>query len=440
MVCLTAALLALAAPCLGQAKGDTPAAKTEETAAAVVTETAKAAEPTASSPLGLFERPTLTDNWFGLGESLADKGIEVQLGLTNIYQINSRGGMSTHRHAGRWTGSYDLELTVDFEKLLGWKGLSAYVLTEGSWSDGLSASAIGDFFGVNGDAAGDRSIDVTQLWFQQSLLEDKVQIRLGKLDLTGGFECHGCPVTFDGNSFANDETGQFLNSALINNPTIPFPEAGLGLVVYVQPTEHWYAGAGIADAQADARETGFATAFGKEDDFFSIFETGVTPEIASARGPLQGAYRVGFWYDPQRKARLDGMGNRRDDLGLYVSADQVVLRENAESDQGLGLFCRLGWVDSELHDIKSFWSVGGQYKGLLKGRDEDVLGVGFAQGRTTHSALLYTDRHETVMEVYYNVQVAPWLSVSPSIQYIWNPGCAGAGEALVSGVRLQMLF
>ena len=43
--------------------------------------------------------------------------------------------------------------------------------------------------------------------------------RFGKLDITGGFECRGCPVAFDGSAFANDPSGQFLNGALANNPT-----------------------------------------------------------------------------------------------------------------------------------------------------------------------------------------------------------------------------
>jgi len=400
-----------------------------------------AAAASASSPLGLWERDTLTDNWFGFGDTLAERGIEVGFGLTHIWQINTQGGLATHRHAGRWTGSYDLELAVDLERLAGLKGLSAYVLTEGSWSDGLSASSVGDLFGVNGDAAGDRSVDVTQLWFEQQLLQDRLVVRIGKLDLTGGFECQGCPVSFDGNSFANDETLQFLNGALANNPTIPFTDNGLGLILHAQPCDIWYVSAGIADAQADARETGFDTAFDREDYFFSIFETGVVPAMPSARGPLRGAYRVGFWYDPQPKARLDGNGTERDDTGLYVSMDQGVWHESAEADgQGLGLFARLGWADNDLNPVKAFWSVGAQYQGLVPGRDDDVLAFGVAQGRLSRDGGGLTDSHETVYELYYNAMVAPWLSVSPGMQYVRNPGGAGTRDAFVAGVRLQVSF
>lgn len=398
-------------------------------------------EPSAAAPsLGLWQRDTLTDHWFGLGDKLQESGISLALGLTQVYQLNTRGGLATHRHSGRYAGSYDLEIDFDFEQMAGLKGLRAYVLAEGSWSDGIDPSSVGSLMGVNDDAAGGRSIDVTELWFELGLLDERLIVRAGKLSLTGGFDCSGCPVAFDGNAFANDETAQFLASPLVNNPTIPFPDNGLGLAVYVQPTDLWYAAAAIADAQADARLTGFSTAFGGEDYFFSVFETGLTPNLPTGRGPLQGAYRVGFWYDPQPKARLDGAGLRRDDTGLYVSLDQMLLREDDQSDQGLGAFARFGWARHEVSEVRSFWSTGVQYRGLVPSRDDDVAGFGVAQGRLSRDSADFTQRHETIIETYYNVQVAPWLSVAPHVQYVIHPGGADADDAMVAGVRVQINF
>jgi len=267
----------------------------------------------------LLQCETLTNNWFSLGEQLGERGICVGLGLTQIYQINLDGGLATHRHSGRYTGSYDLEAEFDLEKLINLKGGLIFLHAEGSWSDGLDASSIGSLFGINGDAGGDRSIDLTEYYYEQALLDDKVKFRVGKLDLAGGFTCRGCPVAFDGNAFANDETAQFLNGALVNNPTIPMPDLGLGAVLYLNPIGWWYFSAGVGDAQADAREAGFNTAFHDEDYSFSIFETGVTPQLPSGNGPLQGAYRVGFWYDPQDKDKHDG-GVKRDDMGFKAWA------------------------------------------------------------------------------------------------------------------------
>jgi len=397
----------------------------------------------------IWERETLTNRLFGLNDELADSGIELGLSATQIYQQNVRGGISKHRRAGRFSGSYDLEFSADLQKLLGIEGGRLYMLTEGVWSKsaGIDGPSVGSAFGVNGDARDRRSMDITELWYEQAMFDDTFRVRIGKMDLTGGFEHHGCPVAFDCSAYANDETTQFLNGALINNPTIPFPDYGLGVAVHYSPADFWYVSAAVADAQADLRETGFRTTFHNQDYYFYIFETGITPQLSSANGPLQGAYRAGLWYDPQPKANsdyADAGRSYRDDVGFYLSCDQMLAKENANSEdsQGLGAFFRYGYANSKRNDIANFWSFGFQYQGLLEGRDDDVLGVGFAQGIFSNKAsATYTDDYENVLELYYSAQVTPWLAVSPSIQYIANPGGdKTTSDAVVLGVRVQVSF
>ncbi len=403
----------------------------------------------------LMDRDTLTDNWFGFGEHLEEAGISTAVSLTQVYQLNLKGGSvmnrsgqraGVHRHKGRYTGSFDIEGEIDFTKPLKWPGAILFVHAEGGWSEGLDASSIGSIFGVNADARGamnnpDQVIDLTELYFQQSLFDDRLIFRVGKLDMAGGFECRGCPVAFDGNAYANDETGQFLNGALVNNPTIPFPDTGLGAVLYVEPFDGVYVAAGAADAQADTRETGFKTTFHGEDYFIAMLETGWAPVLAAPWGDLQGTYRVGMWYDPQPKERFRNGTIKRDDIGVYLSFDQQIWKENKTDDQGLGLFNRYGWADREVNEIGCFWSVGGQYQGLIPRRDDDVLGVGFAQGiisdfnRDNKSA-----SYEAAFEVYYNAQITGWMSVTPSVQFVRNPGGVSGDDATVIGLRLQMSF
>ena len=388
---------------------------------------------------------TLTAGFGGVNEALEPLGIDFAFGLTNIYQVNVRGGTSTHRRQGRWSGRYDLEMNMDLQKLADIEGGSIYMHSRGSWSrQDIDGTSIGSAFGVNGVADGRESFNIVELWYQQAFLDDMLQLRIGKLDMTGGFECRGCPVSFDGNMYANDECGQFLNAALVNNPTIPFPDYGLGAIVHWNPIEHWYLSVGAADAQADKRETGFNTTFHDEDYFVYMAETGITPQLDSANGPLQGAYRVGVWYDPQPKANSDESKTYRDDTGLYVSCDQMLAKENNDPDdtQGIGAFFRYGYAPSLKNDMTNFFSAGFQYQGLFCGRDDDVLGLGFAHGSFSDSAdSTYTNDYESVAELYYSAQVTPWLNVSPSIQYVSNPGgTEPVDDAVVLGVRARIVF
>jgi carbohydrate-selective porin OprB len=377
------------------------------------------------------------DGLSGIGESLAGSGIEVGIGVAGIYQQNVHGGLSTHRRAGRHSGSYDLEMTADLQKLLGFDEGSIYMLVEGGWPDeeGIEAGSVGSVFGVNADAIGNDAMLVKELYCRYPLLGDNSALMIGKIDFTG---------VFDASAYADDETSQFLNGAFVDNPTIPFPEYSLGAVLSCNPTESWYIMAGAADAQADGRETGFRTTFGGEDYFLYILETGITPELDLAGRVLQGAYRAGLWNDPQPKGHSDATKKYRDDVGFYISCDQMLTKENAEpqDNQGLGTFFRYGYANSRKNDIYCFWSVGFQYQGLVEGRDEDVLGIGFAQGIFSNKAsATYTEDCENALELYYNALVRRQVSISPSIQYITNPGGDNVvSDAVVLGLRVKIMF
>jgi porin len=394
----------------------------------------------------LQKQETLTNGFFGLNDELADYGMELELGVTRLYMQNTRGGISTHREVGRNSGSYDLLLFTDLQKLLDMEGARLFVRTEARWSksEGINGPSVGSAFNVNGDAGPRRTMDVTELWFEQSMFDGSFLLRLGKMDLTGGFECSDLPVAFDTSFYANDETRQFLNGALINNPTISFPIYALGAAAYYNPIERSYIAAGVVDAQNDARETGFRTTFHDEDYFFFIAETGITPVLYSDNGPLPGAYRIGVWNDPQAKANSDSLKKYRDDVGFYLSFDQMLTRENPAlgDNQGLGIFARYGYADGKRNDITNFWSVGFQYQGLIEGRERDTLGVGFAQGIFSDEAsMTYTEDHENALEVYYDILLAPWMNLTTGMQYIANPGgIKGISDAVVFEMRTQMFF
>jgi len=361
--------------------------------------------------------------------ALADNGIEVGLGITNIYQQNVRGGTSTHNRRGRFEGSYDLEVSADLQKLLGFETGTILLHLEGGWPDdeGIDAASVGSVFGVNADAVGNDNILVKQLYYEGPVFDDRFTLMFGKIDFTG---------VFDASEYADDECSQFLNAAFVDDPTIPFPQYSLGVVLKWDITDSWYLLAGVADAQADNRETGFRTAFHDEDFYFYGLETGITAG--------NGTYRVGMWVDGQDKARHSNSQNHRDDIGVYTSCDRMLYKENSDpqDSQGLGAFFRYGWASSKYNELTNFYSLGLQYQGLLAGRDDDVLGAGFAQGFFSDDTVAtYPEDYESVCEVYYNAQVNDWLNISPNLQYIANPGgVKTAKDALVFGLRTQITF
>jgi len=386
---------------------------------------------------------------------LADTGpFSFEFGLTNIYQQNMRGGLSTNDGRGRFAGSYDVEMTTDLKRLFGIDNAELFAHIEGFWSktEGIDSVSVGSFFGVNGDAIPRDAAVVTELWYQQRFLDDTLTVRIGKMDLRGGFECSECPVSFDCNPYANDETSQFLNYALVNNQSIPFPfYSSLGIAAHYTPTENWYITGAVADSHGDYRESGFNTAFDGKDYFLYMAETGITPKMNSARGPLQGLYAVGVWYrpEPSTVSVPEGEDEKfyRDNAGVYTSCGQMLVKENSVEDdtQGLGTFFRFGYAPSNKNDMTQFYSTGLSYQGLFDGRDNDVLAVGVARGYfSDRAAGVYTEDSETVFETFYNMEITRWMTLTPSIQYVANPSSADnerqPGDAVVFGLRAQMVF
>jgi porin len=385
-----------------------------------------------------WNQGTLTNGWFGGGRQLARHGFFLDAGVTNVYQYNMNDGLDDD--TGQYAGSYDLELSVDLDTAIGLSSTQVYMLGEGSWreDEGFDAERVGSLFGVNADEAPDDGFTLSELWLQRSFLGHKLKLRLGKLDLTGGFECRGCPVTFDSNRFANDETAQFLNGALVNNPTVPFPDSGLAAVLFANPVPWAYLSASFADAEADVERAGFDTAFDGDDEYISLFEAGIVPMIQSTKGRLHGAYRFGLWQEYGDQELLQGTGSESSDTGFYLSLDQMLWLENTIDSQGLGVFGRAGWADEDVNEIEVFASAGLHYQGLVPGRDDDVLGIGFAWGGLSDHAG-FSAGFERVVEVYYNVQVTPWLHISPDLQVVSNPGGDEKnGDAVVAGIRVQL--
>lgn len=178
----------------------------------------------ASEENDIWNRETLTNGFWGLNDQLSDKGIEVGFGMTNVYQANVKGGTSTHNRKGRHVGRYDMELSADLEKLLGIEGGSFFIHGWGGWPDeeGTDGLSVGSYFGTNAVSVGNRGMDIVECFYEGPFFSDNLTLAIGKLDFTG---------IFDASEYADDECTQFLNASLVDDPTIPFPEQGLGVVL-----------------------------------------------------------------------------------------------------------------------------------------------------------------------------------------------------------------
>lgn len=164
---------------------------------------------------GAFER---------LNDELADKGIEAGFGITSIYQTNVKDGTSTRTHRGRHHGRYEATMDIDLEKLLGIEGGSFSIVGWGGWPDekGIDGHSAGSAWGINALPYGNRGMDIVECFYEGPSFSSALTIAIGKIDFT---------AVFDAAAYADDECSQFVNAALVDDPTIPFPEQSLGVVL-----------------------------------------------------------------------------------------------------------------------------------------------------------------------------------------------------------------
>ncbi len=160
-------------------------------------------------------------------------------------------------------------------------------------------------------------------------------------------------------------------------------------------------------------------------------------------------YSLGAWmysseFDEIEDPAKTGTGNS----GIYVSAERQIFMENETSDQGLAVFTRFGIANTTYNQIGKYLGFGGAYKGIISGRDNDLLGVAIAlamNGDSYKESMVQAgsaaDDSETNIELIYSAEISPWLDMQADLQYVINPGTnPDLDNALGVGIRFSFSF
>ncbi len=342
--------------------------------------------------------------------------ISIGGGMTGVIQASDNNEEANTGEGDVTDGAYSVDLEI--ESPIGEKGV-AFLHIEGGEGSGIDDDVL-SLSGCNADA-GDTSgrLEVTEAWYEHSLLDGALAFTIGKLDLT---------AYFDGNEVANDEAAQFLSSGFKNNLAVEFSDNGLGTRLTWSPIEVFDLSLGLQDSDSD-----WENIF---DHPFSIFEVNLKPDFLG----LGGNYRFYIWQNDSNHTKWeDASKTHEDNSGFGISFDQGI------SDR-VTLFARLGWQEEEVKEIKSAWSLGAQLQSPFLSRPEDVCGIAYGKailsGDYKESASSSTnDADEGHYEVYYNIKVNDYLSISPDVQVITNPnGNDSADTVTIFGIRSQVNF
>jgi porin len=372
--------------------------------------------------------PLLLPNWAHQYE-----GITAEYIYTGEVFSNVHGGLNTNR-ATRYRGNLDLVMNVDTEAMDMWKGGRFFVYGNQFHGRTLTPNDVGDFqfySNIESNPRPNNEFQVTEFWYEHSFADGAFIIKMGKQDANADF------------AFV-DLGGDFMNSSFGLIPTVPlptWPNPGMGISAFVDLTELIHLRAGVYDGSPTfGLPTGGQWGFSTLGDFgaMSLYELSLTPQFGRD-GDLPGTYRLGSWYHTADFDNLENGGATQisGNHGFYASGDQLLWKEPGSDDapQGVGVFAQFGRSPSDRNALDRYFGSGVTYRGPLRNRDADLIGVGIAAGSFSDPAL----STERAVEVFYKAQINDWMVLQPDTQYIANPSGNGH-DALVVGLRTEIVF
>jgi porin len=377
-------------------------------------------------------QPTMTGDWGGVRTNLADDGI------TFIGQLQSQfAGVPS---GGRAQGvDYDQQVFVqaDFnlQKLLGWNGALFHLGVTDRAGRNVGTDYVGSKIEPLNDYGAGENFRLSNMSLEQNLFNKRVNILIGYYPDGNEFANSGALLcSFLANGFCGHPNSLSANSSGEQNA--PGAQWGGRIKAFITPS--LYNAVGIYDVNPSLQGTdynGFKLGTVNSTGAIIFDEFGLTGYV----GPegLVGHYKIGGYHDTSTVA--DVANSKVEVSGRYtgyVLLDQMVYSFQPGTPRGVIVFGDATISDKKTALDESYFDTGIVLRGMMASRPADTLAFGWVISNVNTRALNALDAAlakegkanpgyytaEQVVEMDYNYQVGPWLSLHPTVQYWIDPG------------------
>lgn len=429
---------------------------------------ASAPSPTAAASLPDDMSDHLLGGLWGARHWMARQGIMLDVHEVDELWANTTGGSASAAdgHNGSGTGPYYdgvtlVTLGLDLEKIIGLRGGLFNISALQTHGRSISQDHLVLFNPVSGYEA-DRSTRLFEMWYQQSFLDNTLDIKIGQQDLDTEFLISnygalylnanmGWPVAPSNNLYSGgpswplaapairvryrpSDSLSILLAASDDNP------AGVRYNAFF--VQH---GGNTADPTSQTTLDGSGTLFNMNTGALLMAELQYAINPGPGRAGLPGIYKLGGYYDtadfPDYRYNTSGipLGSARDTTSsprmvagnwlVYAVVDQMLWRPAPDSARSIGAFARVTGSGPSISTQISFAvDMGINFNAPFRSRLNDTLGLGWGLGEAA-SGLRQYDRNahlpvqntETYLELTYQAQLQPWCTLQPDFQYIFNP-------------------
>jgi carbohydrate-selective porin OprB len=402
------------------------------------------------------ERSTLFGDPDGKRQWLYDKGVALDLGVTQVYQGVTSGGKDKE---WEYSGTADYSLALDSQRIGLWP--AGLLMIHGRTKVGRSINfTAGTLSPVNDPYTTPDSDENSESFLEEYYI---LQGLTGKLWFMAGRILFANFI--DINRFAHDSQTQFMNTALKNSLllgvlTDAWSTHGIGLSYQATPN--------ISVSPFLLSSNDKDGVWGSPGGLFSEYSAGIVASLRWKFGRLPGEAFPSFGYNSKDAMALDDpdlgrcllhgldIPHKNDNWLVGFSADQYLyMPERAGSPtvhtaqfnktpEGIGVFLRFYYApeDRNLYDMFVSGGIGG--RGVIPSRPFDRYGLGFyalIESDDLEKQPILSSEYDTEYgwEAFYNFAITPWLQFTPDFQYI-RSGQNGVDHVGVFGMRLQAYF
>lgn len=377
----------------------------------------------------------LTGDWGGTRQSLADRGITIDVDWTNFYYgLVSGTGDKDFEYGGRG----DAYLDVNTGKLGLWSGGLIRAHAEywyGDLEPTLGGTIVPNVLGVRLPKNGNKLI-LTNIALVQQLGERSSLIvgKINTVDLIAGHPFFGgAGVT----RFSN------LAFAAPANGLLPPVIIGGIYSLNTQPLSWTF-------MAYDPNE--------RTEDYLpdDLFEDGVNVSASGKYGFKLGGRTTSLTvtgiYSTKDNADLGEVllpadlqtGEKSDSWHASVQFDHFLREDPDKPGSGWGVFVKGGVSDGNPNPYQAFITGGIGGNGLFQSRPQDGFGIGYFYYNLSDDLQSAVDPladfdDESGVELFYNFHVTRWFYLTADIQYV-NPATGQSENALVGGMRLKVRF
>lgn len=407
----------------------------------------------AASPFdgSLCERPLLLGSVFGVRDGLADNGITVNVDNYEFYQGIASGGI---RDSFQYSGRNDYFVNVNGEKAGLWKGLfidlhgeTRYGNTVNFDTGAIMPVNTAELFPVpNGTVTA-----LTGVKFTQALSESVVTFA-GKLNLLDGFK-----MPFTGARVLDGFWNLSMAIPVVVARTAPYSTLGAGGAILKDGAPVFTLM--VLDTNNTPTTSGFESFFNNGATIFADVSLPTQFFDLPGHQGLAGTFSSGRYNSLQPTAYFDP------NVGLVVSstfvqnswsifyiADQALWVDPMNPKRMWGVYTNLGLADDGPSPIRFSGNVALYGSSPISSRPLDTFGVGYGvvqySGPVMQLApVLLPINNDQVVELFYNVGVTKWFSVSPDLQVVipardttLPPNRQSIDTSVVLGLRAKIDF